>query len=609
MSAPVAQDATQAVRLRALVRHVAHAVGLLRRADARRAMRMVVLEVAAGGAVAVQLAAITNLVDGLVASREGSLVQSVVWSALVVMALSLAVIGLQMWTRAQSELLGEAVRVETQRSLLTRVAATPLLDLETSAYHGTFDRISANARTRPLELVQGMEIAASTAATALGALVALFYFQPVLALVASVAMWPLWLSATRRSVRMFQFEVEMTPLERRRSYLVQLLTGREALRELRVFGAEAALATRWEALSSERRVELARTLQRQTKEAAIGSLVYGVAMCAALLLTGLMIDWGWLSVPEGVAAAVALAVVGAQTLGAATGADMILEAAPYLAELEEFLATAPGAAARLASTELEPLVRLDVRDVAFSYPEASIEALAGVTLSVQRGEVIALVGENGSGKSTLVSVMAGLYPPRSGMVLWNGRPFVPGAAGSRVSVAFQQFTDAKLPFRENVALGQVQIDEARIDAVVAATGSWRLAAQLPSGYDTILSPEFEGGADLSGGQWRRVALMRALYRAADLYILDEATAELDGEAAACLGEAVAGLRQDAAVVLVAHRFSAVMGADRIYVLREGTVVENGTHDELWAAGGEYRRLFERQESLDRSGSDMEVAAP
>jgi ATP-binding cassette subfamily B protein len=234
-----------------------------------------------------------------------------------------------------------------------------------------------------------------------------------------------------------------------------------------------------------------------------------------------------------------------------------------------------------------------MQDLWFTYPGAKSAALRGVDLSIERGHVVALVGANGSGKTTVAKLVCGLYEPDRGQIAW--------AAGAtpRVGVIFQDFMRYELTARDNITLGDTAriADDEHMAASAKAASADDFLAALPRGYDTWLSPSFEGGTDLSVGQWQRVAMARALFREAPVLVLDEPTAALDPSAERDLIAATKRLFADKAVLVISHRFANVVDADRIHVLDEGRVIESGSHDELVALGGRYAEMYRLQASM------------
>jgi len=245
-------------------------------------------------------------------------------------------------------------------------------------------------------------------------------------------------------------------------------------------------------------------------------------------------------------------------------------------------------------------IRFD--DVTFGYAEGSRLVLRGLDLTIEAGKSLAIVGLNGAGKTTLVKLLARLYEPQSGRILVDGVPLTEYPVRDwrrRMAAIFQDFVHYELPVRENVGFGAVELahDDERIRAVLDRAGALDLVDELPHGLDTILSREYQDGADLSGGQWQRVAIARALMAVeggAGVLVLDEPTAALDVRAEARFFDRFLQLTEGLTTILISHRFSTVRRADRIVVLDEGRVTEDGTHAELLAANGWYAELFHLQ---------------
>ncbi|MFI0742728.1 ABC transporter ATP-binding protein [Streptomyces sp. NPDC021100] len=283
-----------------------------------------------------------------------------------------------------------------------------------------------------------------------------------------------------------------------------------------------------------------------------------------------------------------------------TGVNGAYKTGLYLGDWTDFLTDA---AARTPTPLTQaPLARrlevIEARDVSFTYAGASHPALQGVSVRIRRGEVLAVVGANGSGKSTLAKVLAGLYAPTTGTVTWDGISLAdvdPDQAWSRLAMLPQDFARWPVTARENITLGQGPGDDEAVLAAAHASGADTVLQALPDGLDTNLAPSWWGGRDLSGGQWQRIAGARAFYRAdAELLICDEPTAALDPRGEEAVYDRIRTLSEGRSVVLITHRLGSTRNADRIIVLDDGHLIEEGTHETLMELDGEYAAMYRTQ---------------
>ena len=265
-----------------------------------------------------------------------------------------------------------------------------------------------------------------------------------------------------------------------------------------------------------------------------------------------------------------------------------------------------------------PTAAIRFEDVRFAYPGSSRPVLDGLDLELPAGLCTAIVGVNGAGKTTLVKLLTRLHEPTSGRLTVDGTDLADldvAAWRRQVSVVFQDFVRYELSAADNIAVGAVHArrDAAVLRGAAEKAGIAEAVDALPGGFDTTLSRAYEGGADLSGGQWQRIAIARSLYAleaGARLLVLDEPTSALDVRAEAEFFDHFVELTRGVTSVLISHRFSSVRRADRIVVIDAGRVVEQGTHDELVAADGHYARLFRLQAErfaawLDADGNEVE----
>jgi ATP-binding cassette subfamily B protein len=246
-----------------------------------------------------------------------------------------------------------------------------------------------------------------------------------------------------------------------------------------------------------------------------------------------------------------------------------------------------------------PIESIEFENISFNYPGGTGDAIEDLSLRIRKGELIALVGENGAGKSTLIKLLLRFYDVQKGTIKVGGvdvKEMDPETLRNRIGVLFQDYATYELSVRENVIMGRpngLTDDQQVIKALQDSRSEW-LVKKMANGLDSKVGRLFEGGHDLSGGEWQRLALARIMYRNADIWILDEPTSSLDPEAeAAIFAELKENLKGRIGIV-ISHRFSTVRIADRIAVIDDGRVTELGTHQELLAAGNRYAQLFELQ---------------
>jgi ATP-binding cassette, subfamily B, bacterial len=344
-----------------------------------------------------------------------------------------------------------------------------------------------------------------------GITLALLALQPWLVPLVLAAAVPLLIAVARGGEMMFGFRHRMTEVERRRNYLYMLLSGKDAAMELR------------------------KVARRRLRVSLLGNLATTVVLAGIVAgLLVLALD-GRIGLAEAGTAAGAVFVLGERLMNAVFSSGMLYESSLFIEDFTSFVALAPQVEAhRRRHPAPQGFRRLQVIDVSFTYPSAITPALRNVSLEIGAGEIVALVGENGSGKTILAKLLCRLYLPHGGRVLWDQVDTAtvdPDELRRSVAVIFQDSLRYALPAGENIGMGHQRIDDA--DAVRAAAeqaGADDFLARLPHGYQTVLGPEFEGGKELSVGQWQRVALARAFFCDAPFIILDEPTAALDARA-------------------------------------------------------------------------------
>ena len=390
---------------------------------------------------------------------------------------------------------------------------------------------------------------------------------------------------------------------RRSQYFRDVALTPGASKETRIFGLGDWVIDRFRTSWLGAMQDLWAARRGQWKTMALGAVVFFSVEGGVMLLLGRAAVHGDISIAQltvYVAAAQGLGVwanLGDHDLNLTWGAPAITA----VAELESLAASPAVALAGERRADGMPAQSIRFEGVSFAYPGRS-EIFHDLDLTIEAGTSLAIVGDNGAGKTTLVKLLGRLYDPTGGRITVDGVPLTdidPKAWQRRVSAIFQDFTHYQLLASDNVAFGNPDIarDVARLDAAAERAGAADLVASLPHGWDTVLSRQFKDGTDLSGGQWQRLALARALYAidaGAGVLILDEPTAALDVRAEAEMYDRFLDLTQGLTTIVISHRFSTVRRADRIVVIEHGVVVEDGSHDALLAADGRYAHMFRLQ---------------
>ncbi|HUP87383.1 MAG TPA: ABC transporter ATP-binding protein [Acidimicrobiales bacterium] len=398
--------------------------------------------------------------------------------------------------------------------------------------------------------------------------------------------------------------IQQTPALRRSGYFVDLALLPSAAKETRIFGLGGWLGDRFAQhyLDAMRDVWHQRAASQRRLVLPVLTTLVANALAFVLVVraatTG-QIDLAQLTIlMTSVGGMRMLLAIGNEDVELEQGAAVL----PTLFEVERDLAERGEAMSGSRPATGLPAVAVRFEDVYFRYPRGDRDVYAGLDLDVRAGESLAVVGVNGAGKTTLVKLLARLHDPTSGRITVDGidlRELDADAWQQRVAAIFQDFTHYELSAADNVGFGALALRDQpdELDAAIHSAGAGDIIAGLPAGWDTPLSRRFTGGTDLSGGQWQRIALARALLavrNGAGILVLDEPTANLDVRAEAELYDRFLEITRGVTTVVISHRFSTVRRADRIVVLDAGRVAEDGTHDELVVAGGQYARMFTLQ---------------
>jgi ATP-binding cassette subfamily B protein len=594
-------------RFRSLPTIVVGTVRLLWEAGPRELVISAVAQLATGLGLVLQLLVARKVLGAVLAADRGAGIGQVA-PELTALALLTAVLAVSSVIQTELALrLGELVSRLAADRVLDVAVAVDLESFEDPAFHDRFELARFNAGARPLLAVRGLLGAAAALIGTVAVLATLLAVVPVVLPLVVLGAVPMAWASTRNSRDYHGFTVRQVPRDRVRNYLHTALSSKDLAKDVRSFDLPPALLPRHADMWDERLAEMYAMSRVRMRRSLVAAILSSIVTSAALvLLVALMID-GRLSAADAGAAVVGLIYLGGRVSAMVTGSANLFEAALFIDDVESFLELKPEVDVRRPAPP--SFDRLAVEQVGFTYPGSRTPALRDISLELRRGEVVALVGENGSGKTTLAKLLAGLHVPTCGTIRWDSGDVTdvdPATLRQAVAVLFQDFARFHLTANDNVGLGRWERsdDLEGIVRAARAAAADSFLSRLPEGYDTVLSRLFSGGQDLSVGQWQRVALARAFFRDAPFLIMDEPTAALDPLAEFELFEGMRELTSDRAVLLISHRFSSVRSADRIYVLRHGSVVEAGTHDELMAEDGHYARMFSLQARPYREVEDL-----
>ena len=529
-------------------------------------------------------------------------------AVLVAAEFGLAVLG-EILARASAlveSLLGDLVANRTSVELMEHAANLDLEQLENSEIYDKLERARRQTVGR-IGLVTGLLASVQDLATLITLAVALTLYVPWLLVLLALAVIPSFLGETRFAALAYSLLFSWTEERRQLDYLRYIGASDISAKEIKLFGLARYLVGRYARLSTEFYEENKALSIRRTVVASLLALVGTIGYYGAygaiiyLTVTGHQSPAGPFTI--GVLTFLAASFRQSRDLIQRTllSVSQLVEQSLYLEDLFSFLEVQP----RIRSASGAPPVPAPFREgfvfenVGFHYPGSERWAVRHLSFRLAAGERIALVGENGAGKTTIVKLLARLYDPSEGRISLDGRDLREYDVESlrrHVGVIFQDFFRYDFTLRENIAVGDIEKldDSPAIHTAAERSLADTVAARLKGGFDQLLGRRFEGGVDLSGGEWQKVALARAYLRDSELLILDEPTAALDARAEYEVFQRFAELTVGRMAVLISHRFSTVRMADRILVLKDGQLLQEGTHEKLLAIGGLYSELFQLQ---------------
>lgn len=555
-----------------------------------------------------ELWALSRLVDelaGLIAGRTGALdhpatvagLNSIWFWVLLIVAMRLAGRGLSHAESYAGNLIMENMTFLIQSDVLSKASRLSLKDYELPEFYNKLANAKngmglgfSNLFLMTFRFIQMMITAGGLVViTAQG-----HWIIPVLILAAGL---PILKLTNKQNVQRYYMITGNTPRNRMMSYIVGQLTGRNASKEIRLFGLGPYLTSRWKTLFEEVRQEALMLGTKQRLHAAFLQLLpivtYGI--CLAVLIWSIRAN----GLSIGTVVAVISAVLSLQNNWEAcirNWGQIHNTYMRFVKDLLTFLDLAEPEAGR--DKNVYAISGIEADGVSFSYPGAAKPVLRDISFRLKPGEKVALIGENGAGKSTLVKLLLGLYEPVEGTIRYGGRDLKsmdPSAVWEQVSAVFQDFAKYNLTARETIGFGQVDKmeDMVLLRRASGQGGAAEFVERWEHGYETYLGPTF-GGRDLSGGQWQKIASSRGFMREPSFLVLDEPTAALDPQAEVEVYRRFQEMAGNRTALLISHRIGFALLADRILVMKDGELIESGTHEELTQLNGEYAKLLDIQ---------------
>jgi ATP-binding cassette, subfamily B, bacterial len=484
--------------------------------------------------------------------------------------------------------------------VMKHAAELDVIAYEDPVFYDRLERARVQATDR-LVMIQSIGRLELQLITAVGWSVAVMFYSPWLMLLLIAAVLPAFLGETHFAFLGYAKNFRQTPIKRQLDYLRQAGATKEAAKELKLFNLADFFTQRFAKLSEiiyEQDVALAR---KRLVLGSVLSLVSTAGYYGAYVYVIWRTVFGRLSIGTFYFLTNAILQASSTIQQVFSTLSGIADQALFLTDLLAFFEMRPTIQSKPNALPAPRPIRqgFEFHNVSFQYPGNERRVIDRLNFHLHPGERVALIGENGQGKTTIVKLITRLYDPTEGQILLDGidlREYDLEDLYREIGVIFQDFMRYEMTARENIAVGKIEevMDLPMLKAAAQKSMADEVIARLPAGFEQMLGRRFEGGVDLSGGEWQKLALARAYLRNSQLLILDEPTAALDARSEYQVFQRFAELTAGKMALFISHRFSTVRMADRIVVLESGRIVEEGTHDKLTHMGGRYAEMFELQ---------------
>jgi len=484
--------------------------------------------------------------------------------------------------------------------VMKHAAQLDLAAYEDPVFYDRLERARVQATDR-LGMIQSIGRLVQQVITTASLSIAIMLFSPWLLLMLIAGVVPAFLGESHFAFLGYAKNFRQTPIRRQLDYLRVLGGSKEAAKELKLFGLAPFLTERFSRLSNQIYDEDVSLARRRLVAGSFLSMIGTAGYYSAYVFVIWRTISGVLSIGELTFLAGSIQQASSNIQQIFSTVSSIADQALFLTDLIAFFEMRPAIASKPNALPVpRPITRgFEFRNVTFRYPGSSRLVLDGLNFHFRSGERIALIGENGEGKTTIVKLLTRLYDPLEGQVLLDGvdlREYNLEDLYQEIGVIFQDFMRYEMTARDNIAVGRIERigDLPLLQQSAQKSMADEVIGRLPQGYEQMLGRRFDGGVDLSGGEWQKVALARAYLRDAQILILDEPTAALDARSEFEVFQRFAELTAGKMALFISHRFSTVRMADRIVVLEHGRIAEDGDHEQLTRLGGRYAEMFELQ---------------
>jgi ATP-binding cassette subfamily B protein len=496
-----------------------------------------------------------------------------------------------------NERLHDDINLKVTSDILIHADSLELSNFEDIRFQNIIERASRNTAVNLSQFITSTLSGFTNLIQSASLIGLLIFIDPLIVILMLPVAFPYLIFQWRLSKTRYYIERSRTTKRRWTEYFVGLLTKHESVPEIKVLGLGNWLISRF--------ADLMKEFKDQDKKLYLRSfiinIIFGIFSTTAAYVVLTRVS---LRAFQGAAALGDVAIFGGAAIRLKMSIEntilaltQSMEQTLYISNLIEFFKIKPKLVPSEGISLLASRAEIELKNVSFAYPGSGNKVLKNISLHIKPGETVALVGENGAGKTTLVKIIVRLYEPDSGSVLFDGHEIWKISLDylySQVSFVFQTFGRYEATVSENIAIGDYKKllnNRKKIEEISYITNTFDLISRMPAGYDTKLGRSF-GEYALSGGQWQQIALARAFARDSKLLILDEPTSNLDAKTEYEIFRRFQNLSKGRTTILISHRFSTVSIADRILVMDQGEIIEQGTHQELVALGGHYAGLYD-----------------